>query len=87
MLLIYSVAHTHTHTHTAPEQEKSPTAEDFTDITEVAEDETPAPTTAASTSGNRGKEAATKVDLSRESERLLQKGISFAQSQLAGTGV
>ena len=85
---LYTHTHTHTHAVTATDQEKSPTAEDFTDITEVAEDETPVPT-AAATGSTSGSEAggAVRGDLSSNSERLLQKGISFAQSQLAGTGM
>ena len=67
---------THTHTHAVAALEKSPTAQDFTDIAEVAEDDEGEGTSAATPSV----ESSSGGDV----ERLYQKGISFAQSQLAG---
>lgn len=67
----------HSRTHVAAAIDKSPTAQDFTDITEVAEDEgevTPTATPTRESSSQSGGDV----------ERLYQKGISFAQSQLAG---
>ena len=67
----------HSHTHAAAAIDKSPTAQDFTDITEVAEDEGEVTLTATPT-GESSSQSGGDV------ERLYQKGISFAQSQLAG---
>lgn len=69
----------HASTLTAAALEKSPTAQDFTDIAEVAEDEGALPTAApAEENVNQ------PVRDVYETERLYQKGMSFAQSQLAG---
>ena len=69
---------THTHTHAVAALEKSPTAQDFTDIAEVAEDDEGEGTSAAIPSVESSSQSGGDV------ERLYQKGISFAQSQLAG---
>lgn len=58
--------------------EKSPTAQDFTDIAEVAEDDEGEGTSTATPSVESSTQSGGDV------ERLYQKGISFAQSQLAG---
>ena len=68
----------HTHTHAVAALEKSPTAQDFTDIAEVAEDDEGEGTSAAAPSVESSSQSGGDV------ERLYQKGISFAQSQLAG---
>ena len=67
-----------THTHAVAALEKSPTAQDFTDIAEVAEDDEGEGTSAATPSMESSNQSGGDV------ERLYQKGISFAQSQLAG---
>lgn len=72
------MSHTHTHTHAVAALEKSPTAQDFTDIAEVAEDDEGEGTSAAAPSMESSSQSGGDV------ERLYQKGISFAQSQLAG---